>query len=1078
MLNLIRFCVQRKVTVAMMTAAVFIFGMISWARLPREFMPELQFPQLVILTNFPNASSQEIENLVTKVVEESAGTVKNVRRIHSSSRESISIVTVEFYWGTNMDMASLNLREKVDLVKAKLPRDCGEPRIEKFNPFALPVISLSLSGSINEKDLAALARRPVSELLEKCKGVAAVSITGGREREILVELEQSKLTARGLPILDVVQAISRANVTYPAGTVKDQTFEYVVRVMGSFKTVDELGDITVAMDRSKISSALSETEIRRRKQERNSVRDSSQHIPLSSLGTIKDGLAELTSYSRYDGNSNISLSILKQAEANVVRVADEVKLKISEIQSKLPRGVTLQIVYDQSQFVKSGIRSLIQDAIFGAALAFLALGIFLGNWKDAAIVFTAIPISIFTTFIIMDAKGMSLNTITLAGLSIGIGMLVDAAIVVQENIARHRDMGKSVYEAAVEGGTEMFGAVMGTVLTTVVVFIPLIFVSGVVGQVFRDLSWTVVFSQMASLVVAMTLIPLLAAHFSPSPGSAKKEIEIEWIKKMQLKVKQGSDYYEKILNYALDHPVKVVKISGVMLLISLMVLVLIPRSLFPKIEADQILMRLDMPMGTSVQSTNEAVLKIEELIQKIPDVAHRSSTVGSIPQEGLQPLGSHQGQMVIDLKENRKNSTEKIIRYLKAKIKEISIGGGRVYFYEQGGSFALLGQRGESAPVVIEIKGHDLDKMGKISEELLEQLKKVKGLFNLRTNISEPSPELQLNVNREALANLTLSVSDLAEAVLTAIHGKTVSKFREEGKEINIKVQLREEDRKDLGSVQKLYVHSPLDVDVPIGSLAMIQEGKGPSEIIRYDQQRTVMVMADIQNRSIDSVSKEINALISKFRNEKEISLTLTGESTQLAESLTSLKIVLFLSIVFVFMIMAAEFESLWLPVLILLTVPLSLIGMVIGLLIFGHHLTVMAGMGLVLLGGIVVDNGIVMIDFVIESRKSGADLKKALQEGCKIRLRPILMTATSSILGMLPLALGLGGKGAEMQAPMAAVIVFGLLVSTLLTLVFIPALFLLIDERVFKKEKHRKILRNFEQKFLELKSRLIRTNP
>jgi len=1049
MKNILRACVRRKVTVAMLTLTAVIFGVMAWFKLDREFMPALEFPQLSVLTAYPNASSQEVENLVTKIIEEAAGTVKNVHRIHSSSREGISIVSVEFLWGTPMDLASLNLREKVDLAKAKLPRDSGEPRIEKFNPFALPVLTLSLSGPRSDYELLTLARRPVAELLEKTRGVAAVSLTGGREREILVELDQAKLSARNIPLLEVGQAIARANITYPAGDVKDKTFEYVVRVLGAFDHVDDLNHIVVAMDRSRLSSALSPIEARRKKQQSGDSREAAHPLSLSALGDVKDTFGETASYSRYDGRATISIAILKQADANVVRVADEVKAKLADIRAKVPHDVQINVVYDQSLFVKAGIQGMVRDSLLGGFLAFLVLLLFLGNLQDAFVVSTAIPISILAALFIMYSKGMTLNTITLAGLAIGIGHLVDGAIVVQENIARHRAKGVSAEQAAADGGAEVFGAVTTSIFTSVAVFLPLIFVVGVIGQVFRDLSWAVIFSQLVSLVVAFTLIPMMASLTLKKTGRSTLAVLNEPISAFhQAWAKRSAPWvaaYERLLNFSLEQPGKILQWVGVGCLVSLAILYVMPKAVFPDVEGREILMRLDMPVGTALDKTNSISLRVEAALKDDRDIAHCSATVGSLPQEGLQPLGAHQVQWVLELQRHHTPST-RVIQRLKTRLKNIPLDGGRLAFSEQGGTFSFMDSQG--APVVIEVKGYDLKILEAAARRVSAQLQDVRGLTNIRSSLSESAPELQLEVNRDALANLSLSVSDLAETVLTGVRGKVVSKFREGGKEFDIRMRLRPEDRQDIRAIESLFVHSPLDVDVPIRSVAYIHDGRGPSEITRYDQQRTVMVSADLVGRSINAVAVDIAPILNASRDEKDISLTLTGESARVAESISSLQIVLLLSIAFVFMIMASQFESLWQPLSILFTIPLALIGLAPALVLTGHKLTAMAGMGMVLLAGIVVNNGIVLVDFVNQSRAQGLSLRDALRSGCHTRLRPILMTALTTILGMLPLAFGLG-EGSDMQAPMAIVVVSGLFVSTLLTLVVLPAIFVVMEERL-----------------------------
>jgi HAE1 family hydrophobic/amphiphilic exporter-1 len=1020
--------------------AVALFGVLSWFRMDREFMPAMDFPQLVVLTSYSNASSQEVENLVTKPVEEAAGTVKNVQRIHSASREGISIVTVEFVWGTNMDVASLNLREKVDLAKAKLPREAGEPRVEKFNPFALPVITLSLSGPWEDHELLTLARRPVGELLEKARGVAAVTITGGREREIQVDVDQSALASRGLPIVEVGQALSRSNITYPAGQVKDNTFEYVVRVLGAFNKVQDLNRVAVAVDRARLSSTLTPNEAREKKRRGPAARQAGQPILLGDVAHVKDGFAEEQSYSRYDGRATVTLAVLKQAESNVVRVADDVKARLDNIRSKLPAGARLDIVYDQSTFVKDGLRGMWNDSLLGGLLAFLILLVFLGTLKEASTVSIAIPISLLATVTLMEWKGLSLNTITLAGLAIGVGNLVDGAIVVQENISRHRAMGKAPEEAAIMGAREVFGAVTSSNLTTIAVFFPLIFVTGLVGQIFGGLSWAVIFSNLTSQVAAFTVIPMLAAA---RQGEGKVP---DFVNRLWSKVKPLGDRYTRALSYALVHPGRVVGWTAAAFAVSITLLSLMPRTLFPKAEGKEILLRLDLPAGSPLSRTNEVCLSVERTLKEIPGIAHTAVTVGSIPQEGLQPLGPNQAQIVLALTHRHRPRTGEIVALIQEKFKFMK--AARLYAFEQGGTFSFLGGGG-GAPVAVEVKGSDLAVLEDVAQELMGEMKSIPGLSNVRTSISERAPELQLNVRREALADVSLSVSDLAETALTALKGKVVSKFREVGREIDIRLRLRKADRESPLAVSELLVHSPLDLGVPLGSVAHVQKGHGPSEILRFDQERTILVSADLAGRSLANISRDVERILAPYKNRRDVSLTPTGEAARMAESFRNLKIVLALSILFVFMIMAAQFESLWEPFLILFSIPFSLIGMAPALFLFGHEVSAMAGMGVVLLAGIVVNNGIVLIDFVNQSRNDGLPLIEGLRNGCSTRLRPILMTALTTILGMTPLALGLG-EGADLQAPLAVVVVSGLLVSTVLTLLVLPALFVLVDTHLF----------------------------
>jgi len=480
----------------------------AWNKLPREFMPNLEFPQLLVITNYENASSQEVENLATKVVEEACGTVKGVRRIHSVSKEGISMVTVEFVWGTNMDFASLNLREKVDLAKPKLPRDCGEPQIERFNPFALPVVIISLTGDRPPQDLLKIAKRPVSELLEKVPGVAAVSVTGGIERQIQVELEQSQLAGHQIPLLKVADAIDRSNVTYPAGTVKDATYEYVVRVLGAFKDPREIEDVVVKVDRDRLLPGDPKSLLFSKSRQGASMRgtEGSPLVLLGQLGKVHDSFQERSSYSRYDGRENVSLAVLKQGEANIVDVAEAVKKRMGDIEARLPEGIHLKIVYDQSTFIQNGIADMVREGVTGAVLSFLILYLFLGSKMDALVVSAVIPTSIAITIVLLFMNGITLNTISLSGLVVGIGLLVDGAIVIIENISRHKEDGASPKDSAIRGASEVVGAVISSGATQIVVFLPLIFVVGIIGQVFKDFSLSIVFTHISGQVQVPQLL--------------------------------------------------------------------------------------------------------------------------------------------------------------------------------------------------------------------------------------------------------------------------------------------------------------------------------------------------------------------------------------------------------------------------------------------------------------------------------------------------------------------------------------------------------------------------------------------
>jgi HAE1 family hydrophobic/amphiphilic exporter-1 len=856
--------------------------------------------------------------------------------------------------------------------------------------------------------------------------------------------------------LEVAQSLSRSNITYPAGQVKDNTFEYVVRVLGAFNKVSDFNRVAVAVDRSRLSSTLTPSEVREKKRRGPTIRQAGQPILLGDVARVKDALPSEQSYSRYDGRATVTLAVLKQAEANVVRVADDVKLRLDNIRSKLPareRGWMWSMTNPLCQRRVAGdVERLRAGRCFGVLDAH---GLFGYPKRRQHRERCHSDFAFGHGDPLWTGKGLSLNTITLAGLAIGVGSLVDGAIVVQENISRHRAMGKSAPEAAIVGAQEVFGAVTSSNLTSIAVFFPLIFVTGLVGQIFGGLSWSVIFSLLSSQVVAFTVIPMLAATAGPEGKP------LAFVQRLSARVAPWHDRYFHTLEYAFKHPGRVVGWTAAALLVSLAFLSIMPRSLFPKTEGKEILIRLDLPAGSPLSRTNDVALSVEKSLKDIPGIAHCAAIVGSIAQEGLQPLGPNQAQLVLSLTEGRRPKTSEMVRLIQNKFQYMK--AAHLYVFQQGGTFAFLGARG--APVSVEVKGADLAQVEQVSRDVMEKMKTVPGLSNLRTSISERAPELQLNVKREALADVSLSVSDVAETALTALKGKVVSKFREAGREIDIRLRLRKEDRDSPLAVQDLFVQSPLEVTVPLGSVAEVIKGHGPSEIVRYDQERTILVSADLAGRSLTKVTRDVERILAPYKDQKGVTLTPAGEAARMAESFRNLKLVLALSILFVFMIMASQFESLWEPFLILVSIPFALIGMAPALFLFRHDVSAMAGMGVVLLAGIVVNNGIILIDFVNQSRTHGVGLIEGLRQACTTRLRPILMTALTTILGMTPLALGLG-EGADLQAPLAVVVVSGLLVSTGLTLIVLPAVFLLVERNLLDPNGRKTLLNGIAHYF------------
>jgi HAE1 family hydrophobic/amphiphilic exporter-1 len=1054
------FSVRRPVTVFMLTLGAVLLGYISWQRIPQALFPSITYPQITVATVYENAAPEEVEILITKIIEEVVGTVPNLKRISSISKEGLSTIILEFDWGTNMDLASLAVREKIDLIKERLPLGAQDPVVMKYNPFELPAVILSITGKISPLELREVARRVIKDELEKVEGVASANISGGWEREILVEVDQGRLSASAMPLLRVVNALKETNFSFPAGTIKETFFEYLIRTMGEFEYVNEIRDVVVeAMEpnppRTRYELFLQEKE-RKDKDKR--------LITVADIAVVRDTWKEQTSISRYNGKENVAISIMKQAGANTVQVARQVRKVLEKIKDRIPKQVNVKIVYDQSEFVQAAIRDVIDNAWQGGLLAFIMLILFLRELRSPLIIGITMPISIMICFCFMYFQGISINMMSMAGLALAIGDLGDCAIVVLENIYRYRkQLGKNLIEATILGASEMSGALVGTVLTTVAVFIPLVYVVGITGQLFREMALTITYSLLIALVVTLTLVPVLAAVGGKRERHAKSE-QPEPVKKTKesFLLIRARSFYSRLIAGFLRFRLLSLLLVLVSFIIGIKILAGLDKELLPKIDERQFTIKLEMVTGTKLEVTDNVCKKIERALLGLPDVEGVSLSIGSTREERtgevVETLGAHQARFVVNLKEmNRRSpyyrSSQEVIDILREELESEDLEGGRLEYILQESVFKTAFQAGK--PVTVEIKGHDLKIMEMVSKDMEKILQKISGVYGVTSSLAPPHPETKVHVFKDKAAFYNLSVNDIAFAAQVAIKGHVATKFKEQGQEYDIRVRLRPEDRKDMNKLRQVLIHSQmLDVDVPLSDVAYIVSGSGPSQIERLGQQRVVLVTANIFKRGFDKVASDIENALKKYKIPENFTVELGGEREDMKESFQSLRFALVLSLLLTYMIMASQFESLWQPFIIMFTVPLSLIGVAVSLLLTQTTLNAVVGLGFIMLGGIVVDNGIVLIDTINLFRRKGMEVEKAVIDAGVQRLRPIMMTSLTTILGLLPLALGLG-EGAELRAPMAITVIGGMISATFLTLVVLPSLYLSAEKflALFRKK-------------------------
>ena len=1042
-------CLRRPLTTLMIFLGVSIFGLISVFFLKQELFPTIAFPQLTVVTRYSNAAPNEVENLITKPVEEAVGSAEGLRKITSISREGLSLVMIQFDWNRNMDFAALNVREKIDLMKSRLPRDSEEPLVIKYNPLARPLMRLSASSRTRDPvTFKRFADRTIKEELEKENGVAAVVISGGADEEILVEVDHGRLKALNLSILDVSRAISESNLNYPGGTIKEGPYEFLIRTIGQFQTVDEIAKIAVTRDKEAPQKKAGPSDDTK-----------NQLILLGDVARVSRVPKERTSFSRYDARENITLSIQKQAQVNTIQVANDVLKQLTQLKSRIPEDVTIVVIENQAEFIQQTINEVWNAAIQGAFLAFLFLLIFLRNLRYSLLVIISVPITILAIFIIMYFSGMTLNVISLCGFALAAGMIVDSSIVVVENVFRHsgEDPKKSQTTHIIYGTKEVMTAVLAGSLTTMMVFLPIIFVEGLAGQFFKELAIIIVLTQIFASLIAFTIVPVLISSVK-TQALLKSNPIFDHFSKVIASVEQ---FYARMLPIVLNHKGTFLLMAMALFGLSLFAAFFYERTLIPRANQGQFAVRLALPSGTPVEQTDELVKQIEVFLKPFHEIEHVSAIVGASigdsTEDEIEYMGPHEANITIDLKKKYVGSTEKLIQRIKqgfeqpAMKKELKDAEISFVLNTSGFSAGFL----EGTPVEVQIKGRNIGTLEALTQKVQSQIEKIPGIYDVTNTIPDSAPETQIIVNKDRAAFYRLAVSDLAAVVQTSLKGTVASTFKEEDHEIGIRVVLRKEDRSKISELPFIQLKSPLGLNVPFNELVQFKNDKGPSEIVRSDRERTLQVAAKVYRRSLNDVIKDVRTAIQKIKTPPGYTVFLTGEDVEIKNSYRSLIVALILSILLIYMVMAAQFESYFRPFIIMFTVPLSVIGASLALGMTRTPISIVVFLGMILLGGVVVNNGIILVDFVNERIKAGSDFKTALTESASVRFRPIMITAGSTIAGLIPAALGFG-EGLKFFAPLAITVLGGLLIATFLTLLMIPAIYaysMELKDKLFPKK-------------------------
>ena len=1027
MRGLVTVSVRRRVSVVMTALAVAAFGYVGYSRLPLELFPNITYPSVTVQTDFPDTAPQEVENLITRPVEEAVGVLRGLQAIHSVSRPGISEVTLEFDWSTDMDLMSMEVREKLD--RLILPDDADDPIVLRYDPSLDPIMRIALSGSGSD-DLAAMRRladRRIKADLETIKGVASAQVKGGLEDEIQIDIDQERLAALGIPIDRIRHVVEVSNVNLPGGSLRSAESQYLIRTMGEFQTVEEVAELIV-------------------------WREGDAMVRLGDVASVHMGVREREEITRVRGEECIELAIYREGDANTVTAARLVRERVDDWQDKLPDGHALTILFDQSNFIEQAISEVRNSAIIGGILAIIVLFAFLRDPRSTLIVATSIPLSVIATFMLMYRFDITLNIMSLGGITLGVGMLVDNSIVVLESIFRKRKAGLELGRASVEGTVEVGPAVMASTLTTVAVFLPIVFVEGIAGQLFRDQALTVTISLLASLIVAVTVIPMLSGLGARVTRRDLDGPVPDTVTYAEASTRETlgafSRVYDRLVRGAIARRWVTLAVAFGLFFVSLGSLRFLGTELIPQLSEGEFFFEVNLPEGTSLKATDRLMEQLEAAVVREEGVKVYYSSVGSRLVAGgisLNTKAEHLGQLNVSLENRTDESVEAaVVENLRAQfdlIPDLDARFGRPSY------FSL------KTPIEVVLYGDNLDVLRDYSVDLAQQMSLIPGLVDVRSSLEAGNPELQIVFDRERLASLGLDMGTLSNALRSRVQGVVPTRFKDQDRQIDIRIRNAELYRQSANDVDNLVLPGPDGQPIRLVSVADVRVDRGPAEIHRIAQQRAAVISANLDGTSLGTGVGAIQEVVAADPPPAGVSTELGGQNREMQVSFASLRFALILAIFLVYLVMAATFESFVHPLVVLSTVPLALVGVVAGLLATGTTITVVVLIGTIMLVGIVVNNAIVLIDAINRLRRSGLDKAEAVVRAGHTRLRPIVMTTLTTILALIPMALT-WGEGAELRSPLAITVAAGLFLSTLLTLVVIPAAYMAVPSRVTEEEE------------------------
>lgn len=1024
-MSIYRDAVKRPITTLLIFVAVIIMGLYSLVQLPIDLYPEIEFPAITVMTQYSGANASDIETNISKPVEDALSSISNIKEVSSVSRDNISVVFAEFEWGTDLDEAANDIRDGLSFIQRYLPENAEDPVIYKFNSSMMPILFYAVTAEESFEGLDKLIEEKISNPLNKIDGIGSIGFAGAPTREVRIEVDPVRMEAYNLTVEQIGNVLAAENLNMPSGTIEMGKITYPLKIEGEFKTSREIGDLVVANYNGNI-------------------------IYLKDVAEVKDTFEDTNLEESINGHRGARMFVMKKSGGNSVKIAKDVKKELQKIKKTLPKDVKIEVIMDTSEFIEHSIDNLTETLFYAFIFVTLVVLFFLGHFRATFIIALTIPISLIVAFIYLYITGNSINIISLSSLSIAIGMVVDDAIVVLENISKHIDRGSSPREAAIYATNEVWLAVIVTTLTVVAVFMPLTLVGGMTGVLFKQLGWTVSITVVTSTMAAITLTPMLSAYMLKLKPAKKKYSPVSWERTALPMLNWLDNFYGKTLRWSLNHKLIVALASVALFVSSLFFAGKIGTEFIPESDSGQITAAIELQTGTRFEETLKTAKQIDAYIKaEIPEAKMSSTSTGNDDSGGMSSLFQNSGSHTINYNIKLVGSTERKrsvwdiseeFRNYLATIPEIV-----TYSVSSSGGGAMGGMG--SSNVEVAIYGHDLEATTQYAHELQDRIEKITGAREVTISREKFKPELSVKLDREKLARHGLSTAAVSTMIRNRVSGLIATRYREFGDEYDVVVKFKEEARNSVSALENILIATPSGNMIRLKELGTVEQKLTPPNIERKRKQRIVTVSASPYKVSLGQLASSIQGQIDEIGIPQGMTVEVGGAYEDMADSFVDIALLALLSLVLVYIVMASQFESFKMPAIIMLSILFIVPGIIFTLYFTGTNLSIIAALGAVLLIGIVVKNGIVLVDYINLMRDRGMELKEAIIVSGKSRLRPVLMTAFTTILGMVPMALS-KGEGSEIWSPMGISVIGGLTLSTIVTMIIVPVAYAIMAKR------------------------------